>query len=246
MTGKEKNIEAIFLDVGNTLRIVIKDGGFMANAKRQIVKMTGAQMAPDEFFDFLENRYQVLRKRAKEQLIEASEKEMWTQWMLPDFPAEKIAPLSSKLTRLWRDCDGRRVPRSDVCKVILELHDRGYLLGLIANTITETEIPDWLEADHLTDYFKTVVLSSKLGIRKPNPEIYWEAARRIGVEPSKCVYVGDNLVRDVEGTQAAGFGMSIILPEPETLKKEPPKGDVKPDRTIEELSELLDIFPPRK
>jgi FMN phosphatase YigB (HAD superfamily) len=129
---------------------------------------------------------------------------------------------------------------------VLELYDRGYLLGIIANTITETEIPDWLEADHLTDYFKTVVLSSKVGIRKPNPEIYWEAARRIGVEPAKCVYVGDNLVRDVEGTQAAGYGMSIILPEPETLKKEPPRGDVKPDRTIQELTDLLDIFPPRK
>ena len=246
MTGDAKNIEAILLDVGNTLRIVIKDEGFMTNAKRQIVKMTGAQMGPDEFFDFLENRYQVLRKRAKNELIEASEKEMWTQWMLPDFPQEKIAPFSSKLTRLWRDCDGRRVPRSDVCKVVLELYDRGYQLGIIANTITETEIPDWLEADHLTEYFKTVVLSSKLGIRKPNPEIYWEAARRVGVEPAKCVYVGDNLVRDVEGTLAAGYGMSIILLEPETLKKEPPKGDIKPDRTINELTELLDIFPARK
>ncbi len=91
MTTGTKNIEAIFLDVGNTLRIVIKDEGFMTNAKRQIVKMTGAQMSPDEFFDFLENRYQVLRKRAKNELIEASEKEMWTQWMLPDFPQEKIS-----------------------------------------------------------------------------------------------------------------------------------------------------------
>lgn len=240
------DIDAIFLDVGNTLRIVIKDEGFMTNAKRQIVKMTGAQMEPDVFFDFLEDRYQVLRKRAKQQLIEATEKEMWTQWMLPDFPVEKIAPLSGKLTRLWRDCDGRRVPRSDVCRVVLELSDRGYLLGIIANTITETEIPDWLEADHLTEYFKTVVLSSKLGIRKPNPEIYWESARRIGVDPKKCVYVGDNLVRDVEGTQAAGFGMSIILLEPDTLKKEPPRDDVRPDRIINELSDLLDIFPPRQ
>ena len=97
--------------------------------------------------------------------------------MLPDFPAEKIAPLSGKLTRLWRDCDGRRVPRDDVKETVIELSRRGYILGIIANTITETEIPDYLEEDGLTEYFKTVVLSSKVGIRKPNPEIYWEAAR---------------------------------------------------------------------
>ena len=240
-----QNIEGILLDVGNTLRIVIKDEAFMADAKRQITELVGAQMPVDDFIELLETRYQVLRKQAKEKLIEASEKEMWTKWMLPDFPAEKIAPLSGKLTRLWRDCDGRRVPRDDVKETVIELSKRGYLLGIIANTITETEIPDYLEEYGLTDYFKTVVLSSKVGIRKPNPEIYWEAARRMGVEPAKCVYVGDNPVRDVEGTRAAGYGMMILILEPETLKKEPPTGEVKPDHTIREIKDLLDIFPPR-
>jgi HAD superfamily hydrolase (TIGR01662 family) len=241
----QKNIEAILLDVGNTLRIVIDDEVFAAQAKQQLVELTGAQMSPDAFFEHLEERYKVLRKRAKETLVEASEKEMWTQWMLPDYPAETIAPLSAKLTRLWRDSDGRRVPREDVKETVIELSKRGYLLGIIANTITETEIPDWLEADGLTGYFKTVVLSSKVGIRKPNPEIYWEAARRMGVEPEKCVYVGDNPVRDVEGTRAAGYGMMIIMSEPATLKKEPPTGEFKPDYTILEFKQLLDIFPPR-
>jgi len=240
-----QNIEAILLDVGNTLRIVIKDEAFMAESKRQITELVGSQMPVDDFIKLLETRYQVLRKQAKEKLIEASEKEMWTKWMLPDFPAEKIAPLSGKLTRLWRDCDGRRVPRDDVKETIIELNKRGYLLGIIANTITETEIPDYLEEYGLTEYFKTVVLSSKLGIRKPNPEIYWEAARRMGVEPAKCVYVGDNPVRDVEGTRAAGYGMMILILEPDTLKKEPPTGEVKPDYTILEIKDLLDIFPPR-
>lgn len=239
------DIEAIFLDVGNTLRIVLKDEAFMAQARQQIAAIIGTPMTPEAFVEMLETRYQVLRKRAKQQLIEASEKEMWTQWMLPDFPAEKIAPLSGKLTRLWRDCDGRRVPRDDVKATVIELNRRGYILGIIANTITETEIPDYLEEYGLTDYFKTVVLSSKVGIRKPNPEIYWEAARSVGVEPAKCVYVGDNPVRDVEGTRAAGYGMMILILEPDTLKKEPPTGEVTPDYTIREIKELLTIFPPR-
>jgi putative hydrolase of the HAD superfamily len=240
------DIEAIFLDVGNTLRIVVEDEAFQKESKRQLVELTGAQVSPDEFFELLEERYKVLRKRAKEQLIEASEREMWTQWMLPDFPAEKIAPLSSKLTRLWRDSDGRRVARPDVKSTVIELHRRGYLLGIIANTITETEIPDWIVEDGLTGYFKEVVLSSKIGYRKPGPEIYWEAALRIGVEPERCVYVGDNPVRDVEGTRKAGYGMMIVLHEPATLKKEPQKSDYKPDYTIQSLSELLDIFPARE
>ena len=242
----QKDIVGIFLDVGNTLRIVIKDEPFMADARQHLVDLTGVKMSADAFVKLLEERYQVLRKRAKEKLIEASEKEMWTQWMLPDFPVEMIAPLSGKLTRLWRDCDGRRVPRADAKETILELHRRGYILGIIANTITETEIPDYLATDKLTEIFKTVVLSSKVGIRKPNPEIYWEAARRIGVEPAKCVYVGDNPLRDAEGTRLAGYGMFILFYEPATLAKEPTTDDVKPDFTIREMKELLDIFPPRQ
>ena len=90
----------------------------------------------------LEERYSVLRKRAKEQWIEAlRKKEMWTQWMLPDFPAEKIAPLAGKLTSLWRERDGRRVARQDVTDTVIGLYNRGYTMEIIANTVTESEDP---------------------------------------------------------------------------------------------------------
>ena len=239
------DIEAIFLDVGNTLRIVVEDAAFQAQARRQFMMLIGAQEPLDPFFERLDARWKTYRKWSFENLTEASEKELWTRFMLPDFSVDKIAPLSGKLTRLWRDKDGRRVPRADVKQTVIELNKRGYVLGIIANTITETEIPDWLEADGLTSYFKAVVLSSKVRYRKPGPEIYWEAARRAGVAPARSVYVGDNPARDVEGTRKAGFAMTIILPESDKLEKESLADENKPDAIIHELSELLSIFPPR-
>jgi putative hydrolase of the HAD superfamily len=135
--------------------------------------------------------------------------------------------------------------RPDVKPTLVELHKRGYILGVLANTISETEIPAWLEADGLAPYFEAVVLSVLLGCRKPDPEIYLEAARRAGVEPSHCAYVGDNPSRDILGARLAGFGMAIILLEPTTLQKEPPSGRDKPDHIIRECGDLLNIFPPR-
>jgi FMN phosphatase YigB (HAD superfamily) len=117
------------------------------------------------------------------------------------------------------------------------------LLGIISNVIATREIPDWLEADGLTGYFKSVLLSSVYGRRKPDPEIYWEAARRIGVAPEKCVYVGDNPNRDVVGTRNAGFGMVILLMNAEEVEKDPPSGENKPDLIIHQFMQLLDIFP---
>ena len=57
MNSKEKalNIEAILLDVGNTLRIVIKDEKFMADAKQQLVDFTGTQMEPENSFNSWRN-----------------------------------------------------------------------------------------------------------------------------------------------------------------------------------------------
>ncbi len=240
------DIEAIFLDVGNTLRIVIEDPEFSQNAMQELMTLVGAKESQAEFFAKVEQRWKAYRKISKTELVEACEADLWTKHLLPDYPAERIAPMHGKLTRLWRDRDGRRVPRHDARETIIELDRRGYLLGIIANTITETEIPDWMESDGVRDYFKTVILSSKVGIRKPNPEIYWMAAREIGVEPAKCAYLGDNPVRDVEGTRAAGFGMMILFDEPATTAKEPPTGDHVPDHVIRETRELLDIFPPRQ
>jgi HAD superfamily hydrolase (TIGR01662 family) len=239
-------IEAIFLDVGNTLRIVVEDAPFQAEARQQLMTLVGTQAAPQEFFEMLDGRWKKYRKWSFDNLTEASEKELWTRFMLPDYPPEIIGPQAGRLTRLWRDHDGRRIPRPDVKDTVLELSRRGYTLGIIANTITETEIPDWLESDGLTAYFKTVVLSSKVSFRKPGAEIYREACQRIGIEPACCAYVGDNPIRDVEGTRLAGFGMAIIFllegKDPAIYETESQKADY----FIRQCSDLLDIFPPRQ
>ena len=166
--------------------------------------------------------------------------------MLPDYEPNMIYANAPKLTRLWRDHDGRRVARPDAVATLKELQARGYTLGIIANTVTETEIPDWMAADGVAQCFKTTILSSKVRLRKPDPAIYHLACRCIGTPEANCAYVGDNPVRDVEGTQAAGFGMMIRIDEPDTLNKEKATGkEFIPDHVITKLGDLLDIFPAR-
>jgi HAD superfamily hydrolase (TIGR01549 family) len=238
------NIEAIFLDLGNTLRVLLKDEAHQARARQEMARLVGASEDPEAFCAEIDRRYKVYRKWATEHWIEAPEAELWTRWLLPDYPAETIAPLATELTFQYRQSMGRRVMQEDGRAVILELHRRGYVLGIISNVITSQEIPDWLDADGLTPYFKSVVLSSVFGKRKPDPAIYHEAARLAGVEPARCVYVGDNFARDVVGTRKSGFGMIIIMPDPAD-SDEPVADEYQPDLIIHKLSELLDVFPAR-
>jgi len=238
-------IEAIFIDVGNTLRILVKDEPYQARARQQIAEMVGAQGSPEAFCELLDARYKLYRKWAFETLTEACERDLWTRWLLPDCSPDKIAPLAGELTFLYRQTMGHRHAVPDAKRVAVELTRRGYKLGIISNTITEREIPRWLEEDGLSQYFTTVVLSSLYGHRKPGIEIYLEAARRAGVAPAQAAYVADNPSRDVPGCRRAGFGMVIMMIDPAELKDKDLTGECEPDLVIHTLSELLDYFPAR-
>ncbi len=242
----DTTIEAIFLDLGNTLRMLVKDEQHMAAARRKIVDMVRTEEDPQAFCEKLNTRYKDYRGWAFQELREASEEELWTRWLTPDLPAEEIAPLAGELTYQFRQSMGRRVVVEHAREVVEELQRRGYILGIISNLIGKREIPDWLQAEGFAPYFKSVVLSSIYGIRKPHPAIYLEAARRVSVEPRHCVYVGDNLKRDVTGTRGAGFGMVVIMISPEQLAQENITDENRPDKIIHDFRELLDIFPVRE
>ena len=238
-----KKIEAIFVDVGNTLRILTPREEHQLNAKKRMAELVGTDEDPVLFCEKLDQRYKEYRKWAFSEMREAPEPELWTRWLAYDFPAEKIAPLGVELTYQYRQSMGYRVMVENGKEVVIELFNRGYTMGMISNVITSQEIPDWLEADGLTPFFASVTLSSVLGIRKPDPRIYWEGARKAGVKPENCVYVGDNLKRDVTGTKKAGFGMVVIMTTPEKLQEAVFTEENKPDAIIYEFKELLDVFP---
>jgi putative hydrolase of the HAD superfamily len=227
----QSEFEAIFIDLGNTMRVLVKDEEHQSLARKKIAEMVGCQESPEALCQLINERYKTYRKWAFQTMIEAPE------------PAEVLAPIATELTFQFRQSMGKRVLQKDARQVVVELDQRGYRLGIISNLISTQEIPDWLEADGFNPYFKSVVLSSVLGRRKPDPEVYWEAARRIGIAPAKCVYVGDNPARDVVGTRNAGFGMIILLMDQGEVEKDPPQGENKPDQIIYEFKQLLDIFP---
>jgi len=237
-------IDTIFFDVGATLRYVVEDAEFAADAEKELMELVGAKEPHDEFFAKLTKNWKAYRKLAKTSLLDVSEMELWLQYLLPEYPAEVIAPNAARLTRLWRDHDGRRVAHDGVLETIPELKRRGYKIGIIANTITETEIPDWMCEAKIADCFTTVILSSKVRLRKPDTAIYLLAARCIGSKPENCAYVGDNPVRDVEGAINSGYGSMVLFEDAGTADREGVLPTVQPTHRIKAIPELLDLFPP--
>jgi len=66
-----------------------------------------------------------------------------------------------------------------------------------------------LEKLGLLELLDTVVTSGAMGVRKPDPRLFLEAARRLGVEPGSCVVIGDTW-RDVKGARRSGMRVVLV------------------------------------
>lgn len=235
------NIEAIIFDVGGTLRERVPDEPFQKQATERVLHLLGKPNASPDYLDELARRYEAYSEWAQERLIELSEEEIWTRWVVPELPRERIAPNAIELTLAWRNRAGRAVLRADAHTVVAELHTRGYRLGIISNTMSSVDAPRSLEEYGLKHYFDVIVLSSTFGRRKPAPEIFWAVTRALGVDPAHCAYIGDRISRDIVGARRAGFAQAILI-EARGSHTEPRDGAAQPDAIIHSLSELLEMF----
>ena len=104
----------------------------------------------------------------------------------------------------WYDAHCRITtrPHPGILPLMERLRDRGVKLAIISNKpdpavreLAEAFFPGLLEA---------AVGESETVRRKPDPSAVLTAARRMGVEIGKCVYVGDSEV-DVETARNAGM-----------------------------------------
>ena len=239
-------INTIFIDLGDTFRVIRKDADYILAAKRRIVELLGADADPTEFYrEVIEPRYDRYREWALTFYCEAPEKTLWTRWLAYDYPREQVEAAAAELTMAYRKTKGERVVTDGGAETVKELYRRGYTLGIVSDLVGVHEVDEWLDRDGLRPYFKTVQQSSICLIRKPHPAIYYYALEECGADPAETCYVGDNLDRDIVGAKAAGLGMTIGVQYPG--KKPQTVTDAnRPDRFIQHFSQLLEIFPPIK
>jgi putative hydrolase of the HAD superfamily len=87
-----------------------------------------------------------------------------------------------------------------------------YRLAIVSNTNEPDLVPGHVEKMGLGDVFDALVLSVRVGRRKPHPEIYAHALQTLGVQPHQAVFVGDTLDCDFHGPAEAGIRSFLIDP----------------------------------
>ena len=244
------HIKAICFDVGGTLRATIKNRESNLDYIRNLQSFLGLEGEPTDFLSLLRKREKEYRKWCKKTLRELPETELWTRYILPDFPHDFVWQNAITLNQIWRSSRNNQI-FPDAVSTITTLAKRGYKLSIVSNTTSSVEAPAMLAENGLTDYFSPVILSCVVGSRKPHPSMFLQAARGMGVLPENCAYVGDNLSRDLIGAMQAGFGSVIIINmvgyqtdeyDPDDDFQMDTITETKPQHRIGRLSDLLHIF----
>lgn len=103
-----------------------------------------------------------------------------------------------------------------VVGLIHELH-KTYKTALLTNAHHEF-IDDILTASKLEEEFDEVVVSSRLGVIKPNPAIFEHALSALGVDAEEVVYI-DDLERHTSAAQSLGM-QTILFEDFEQCKRD--------------------------
>ena len=89
----------------------------------------------------------------------------------------------------------------------LHLLAQEYKLGIISDAIhTQGRgLRHLLQQQGIAQYFSYLVFSDEIGLSKPAPQLFHQAAVGLGMPPTQIVHIGDRESNDVDGPLAVGM-----------------------------------------
>lgn len=206
------NIEGVTFDAEGVLFEFEKEGHHVAH--RLAAKDAGIELSADEAVELIPNLIGGPGKLIAEQTYNL----VASRGITPKLTAEEIQKRSRQyFEKFFEEIKtGKRKiePRPGFLETLAELRSTGVKV-MVGSSTWQEEFWIYWKKTGLDKIFKpeeVVLADEKNGIRhKPEPDIFLETAKRLGIEPGKQLVVEDSL-RGVKAARAAGspvIGMTV-------------------------------------
>ena len=103
----------------------------------------------------------------------------------------------------------------DVLTIIEGLRNKDYKIGLLSNAPSEF-IRDILKQHDLEQYFDTIVISSEVGLIKPEPEIFHYILKQMDAPANETIFIDDN-PHNVKAAEKVGI-RGLLFTSAQTLE----------------------------
>ncbi|MDP2727867.1 MAG: HAD family phosphatase [Dehalococcoidia bacterium] len=167
--------------------VLVDTGAFHFRAWQRILRERGRDLTEKEFLEsFGMKSVDILRNT------------------LGDLPPEELRFLAQRKEEYYREeIEGHLQPLPGVRTMLESLNQAGFHQAL-ASSAPLRNINLVLESLGIRQNFEAIVSGDDVQQGKPNPAIFLEASRRLGVPPTCCVVVEDALA-GVKAAKAAGM-----------------------------------------
>ena len=220
MSGLDRPLKAVLFDLDGTLLDSAPELGAAAN---MLLKRLGSPVRP--LADYRAHAGSGARGMLRVALDIGPDH--------PDYERHKSDFLTAYEAVLFQT-----VAFAEVSLVLAQIKQAGLVWGIVTNKAERLALPLIASLSVLSSA-SVVVCGDTTAHAKPHPEPLFEAARRLGLAPSDCIYVGDD-ERDIVAGRSAGMRTVAALygylgpqAEPETWGA---------DASIERLSDLMGVL----
>ncbi len=165
-------------------------------------------------------------------------RDVWWETLLKQLGLSKLkGPWVHETTlRYWKTYAGASPVFYDTMSTIHRLKKAGFRLGMVSDSdgTPGMKMKRIRRQPFLKSLEAIVVAGEDTPGVKPTRRPFTLVARRLGLQPGNCVYIGDNPNTDIEG--AKGVGMMMIL-----VRRRGPKGG-HPDYLVRSLSDVARLL----
>jgi len=219
-------IKAVFLDWGYTFVKVFKSRDEKLNKILKPFGLTWSQFIPCwRSFYILRSAGRIKSDKELETIIQRVVKKK--------IPAKKIIEIG---------IESQIIPKEHI-KIVKKLKKK-YKVGILSNN-AQKWVERVLKNYKIENLFDALIISSKVGARKPDALIYYEALKKFSVKAEEAVFVADEVAEDL--VPATGLGMKTIWLKPSQTgwwneNDEKVLKIYKPDATIKSFQEIIPII----
>ncbi len=128
----------------------------------------------------------------------------------------------------------------DVYEVLQWLSTTQLVRGVISAGITIKQAEKLVRLGVLQFLTPSAIFfTDQVGFSKPNPKLYRRVLQRMSLQPSRCLYVGDNPTHDIDPCNAEGWWTARIRRDGRHADE---AGKTQPSHEIRDFRELLTIL----
>ena len=200
-------MKSVVFDVWHTLiEPTAGDDEYYGLRVRRLLESCGLNQSPDQLSRALDVYGEVrseVEARRRATLIEVPAEEEISRFFRRlgidcEVGPEQLRAYAEPFRRLTALKEGTR-------EVVESLHRAGLALGALANSPHREMVRLRLEAAGLSRYFRAIVSSGDVGLRKPHPAAFRAVLSRLSSSPEEALMVGDDPEADVGGAKSIGM-----------------------------------------